>query len=83
MKVIDSRDSKTYQVYDIKYDSTGYPHFIIYKDRQWLRQSAKHFKPGLDLDLIVRCKDCKYRYSSEFCECRPDDAYCSDGELRD
>lgn len=28
---------------------------------------------------IVRCRDCKYIHSSEFCECRPDDAFCSDG----
>ena len=36
-----------------------------------------------DYVKVVRCKDCKYRYSSEFCECRPEDAYCSDGERKE
>jgi hypothetical protein len=38
--------------------------------------------PVKDMVEVVRCKDCKHRYSSEFCECRPDDAFCSDGERR-
>lgn len=29
---------------------------------------------------VVRCKDCKDRHSSEFCECRPEDGFCNDGE---
>lgn len=32
---------------------------------------------------LVRCKECKYRYSSEYCECRPENAFCSDGERMD
>ena len=36
----------------------------------------------VDAVAVVRCKDCKNRHSSEFCECRPDDAFCSDGERR-
>lgn len=36
----------------------------------------------VDAVPVVRCKDCKNRYSSEFCECRPEDAFCSDGERR-
>lgn len=35
-----------------------------------------------DTVKVVRCKDCKHRHSSEFCECRPEDAFCSDGEKR-
>lgn len=31
---------------------------------------------------VVRCKFCKHRHSSEFCESRPDDFYCSDGERK-
>lgn len=31
---------------------------------------------------LVHCGDCKFRHSSEFCECRPADAFCSDGERR-
>ena len=34
-----------YEVYDISYDKAGYPRFLIYKDGQWTRMSAKHFKP--------------------------------------
>lgn len=40
-------------------------------------------EPAMELAKVVRCKDCKRRHSSEFCECRPDDAFCSDGELKD
>ena len=36
-----------------------------------------------DVQEVTRCKDCKYRHSSEFCECREPDAYCSDGERMD
>lgn len=37
---------------------------------------------GPDIVQVVRFKDCKHRYSSEFCECRPEDAYCSEGERK-
>lgn len=33
-----------------------------------------------DSEPVVRCKDCVHRHESEFCECRDDDAFCSDGE---
>lgn len=35
------------QVYDIKYDSNGYPHFLIYdyKTHAWLFKKAKNFIP--------------------------------------
>lgn len=32
---------------------------------------------------IGRCKDCVNRHSSEFCECRPNDAFCSDFEPKE
>ena len=35
-----------------------------------------------DLVPVVRCKDCEHRHSSEFCECRPEDGFCNDGERR-
>lgn len=38
-------NNKVYEVYNIIYDKSGYPHFLIYKDGQWVRMSAKHFKP--------------------------------------
>lgn len=39
------KDKTQYTVYDIRYDNAGYPHFLFYKDGQWLLRSAKHFKP--------------------------------------
>ena len=36
--------------------------------------------PTVDAVEVVRCKDCKHRHSSEYCECRPADGYCNDGE---
>lgn len=33
-------------VYDITYDTAdGFPKFLIYLDGQWIRKSAKYFKP--------------------------------------
>lgn len=45
MKVKDKVNGNVYQVYDISYDRSGYPHFLIYKDNQWVRKSAKYFTP--------------------------------------
>ena len=39
--------------------------------------------PSADVQEVVRCKDCKYRKSSEFCECREPNFYCADGESMD
>lgn len=45
LNVINKDNGKDYKVYDIAYDKAGYPHFLIYKDGQWLRMSAKYFRP--------------------------------------
>lgn len=45
MTVVNKNNDKKYEVYDITYDNAGYPHFLIYKDGQWVRMSAKHFRP--------------------------------------
>ena len=45
MTVMDKNNGKEYEVYDIIYDKTGYPHFLIYEDGEWLRLSAKYFMP--------------------------------------
>ena len=37
-----------FQVFDISYDKSGYPLFLIYDDGRWQRVSAKHFKPSQD-----------------------------------
>lgn len=44
-KVIHKKSKEIYKVYDIQYDASGFPHFIVYQDGQWLRVNAKHFKP--------------------------------------
>lgn len=44
-KVTHKDSNEKYTVYDIQYDASGYPHFVIYKDNQWLRVNAKYFKP--------------------------------------
>lgn len=33
------------KVYDISYDSNGFPLFLTYIDGQWIRKSAKYFEP--------------------------------------
>lgn len=45
MKVYDKYNYASYEVYDITYDSNGYPHFLIYENGQWTRKSAKNFVP--------------------------------------
>lgn len=42
-------DNREYQIFDITYDQSGYPQFLVYKDGQWLRMSAKHFTPYYDV----------------------------------
>lgn len=57
MNLINKNNSKGYQVYDITYDKAGYPHFLIYKDGQWLRMSAKYFRPYNSEDLAKELND--------------------------
>lgn len=45
MIVKHKKTSMLYDVYDITYNKAGYPQFLIYKDGQWLRVSAKYFIP--------------------------------------
>ena len=49
--VMNKNNGIVYEVYDIAYDKSGYPHFLIYKDDQWLRMSAKYFVP-IDDDCL-------------------------------
>ena len=57
MNVINKDNDKDYKVYDISYDKAGYPHFLIYKDGQWLRMSAKYFRPYSEQDLLKAIND--------------------------
>lgn len=43
--VINKNNNEKYEVFDIVYNCAGYPHFLVYKDGQWLRMSAKYFRP--------------------------------------
>ena len=45
-------------------------------------QRCDSFKNRKSWVEVVRCKECKFRHSSEFCECRPEDGFCNDGERR-
>lgn len=52
MTVVNKKNDEKCQVYDITYDKAGYPHFLIYKDGEWLRLSAKHFRPLSEEDWL-------------------------------
>lgn len=43
-KVRNKKDYSIYTVYDIVYDKTGFPHFLLYIEGQWKRESAKHYE---------------------------------------
>ena len=44
--IVENKDNgMIYEVFDVAYDNVGYPHFLVYKDGQWIRMSAKHFRP--------------------------------------
>lgn len=52
-------------VYDIVYDKTGYPQFLVYENNQWVRVSAKHYKPNVDEKkrlFEANLKDKNYEY---------------------
>ena len=36
--------NKVVRVYDIQYDKSAYPHFLVYINGEWRRISAKHFR---------------------------------------
>lgn len=38
-------DGRIFEVYRIRDDDKGYPHALIYEDRQWKYVSMKHFTP--------------------------------------
>lgn len=43
--VTNKNNGDMYEVYDVVYNKAGYPHFLIYKDGEWVRLSAKNFMP--------------------------------------
>lgn len=57
--VINKNNGKKYEVIDVTYDKAGYPRFTIYKDNQWVRMSAKHFRPYTTEDWAKEIEDLK------------------------
>ena len=57
MNVVNKNNNDAYAVYDITYDKAGYPHFLIYKDGQWVRISAKYFRPYTNEDFANELRD--------------------------
>ena len=43
----DSKKKEPMGVYDIKRNNNGYPHFLVYKDKEWRYMSAKLFEPAV------------------------------------
>ena len=44
-KVQHKVSNSIHEVYDIQYDNCGYPHFLIYEKNDWVKVSAKNYKP--------------------------------------
>ena len=44
------------KVFDIRNDKAGYPHFLIYYDKQWKWISAKHCEP-CETEYVDACVD--------------------------
>lgn len=45
-------NTQVVKIYDITYDTNGYPLFLIYIDGQWIRKSAKYFKPMNNINKL-------------------------------
>lgn len=65
INVTNKNNGKDYRVYDITYDKAGYPHFLIYNDGQWIRMSAKHFKPYDIVDLMKEFNEALNKWSND------------------
>ena len=65
INVTNKNNGKDYRVYDITYDKAGYPHFLIYHDGQWIRMSAKHFKPYDIVDLMKEFNEALNKWSND------------------
>ena len=46
---------------------------------------CNHYQCAADVEPVVRCRDCKHRYSDSWCEYVDDDDnfYCARGERKD
>lgn len=46
MTLLYKPDNTVYEIFDISYDSDGFPLFLFYRNGEWLRKSAKYFTPN-------------------------------------
>lgn len=53
MTVFNKETNEKFEVFDITYNKSGYPTFLIYKNGQWVRMSAKHFRPFGLYDKVI------------------------------
>ena len=66
-KLVDGSPQE-FEVFDIRYDSAGYPHFLLYIDNSWQVCSAKDFSPIVQTKTKGRKKktliesDSKYNF---------------------
>lgn len=44
--------NRVFDVYAVRDDKTGYPHFLIYKVNAWVYVSAKHFIPYKSKEML-------------------------------
>ena len=45
LKLYDNTTKQAEIIYNVSYNKSGYPVFLIFKDGQWIRKSAKYFSP--------------------------------------
>lgn len=50
MTLLYKPDMRPYEIYDVTYDKSGYPLFLIFRKGEWRRISAKHFTPNFEED---------------------------------
>lgn len=55
------------------------------RERVFEAKDAVHRLPAADVAPVVRCKECKHRYSDSWCEYVDDDDnfYCARGERKE
>ena len=46
-RIVSDYIAEKVEVFDIKRDKNGYPHFLIFSDGEWKYESAKHFIPNI------------------------------------
>lgn len=51
MQMVLKETNEAVDVYNITYDRSGFPHFLIYENGQWILKSAKHFRPPEAKDI--------------------------------